>query len=75
MKDCAEARRRTNLKRLLTPRHIAFVGGRAIEGCINATRKSGFTGQIWAVHPEYTELAGVACVPSLADYPSRPMPP
>ena len=72
MKDCAEARRRTNLKRLLTPRHIAFVGGRAIEGCINATRKSGFTGQIWAVHPEYTELAGVACVPSLADLSEPP---
>ena len=72
MKDGAEAGRRTNLKRLLTPRHIAFVGGRAIEGCINATRKSGFTGKIWAVHPKYTELAGVACVPSLADLPEPP---
>ena len=72
MKDGAEARRRTNLKRLLTPRHIAFVGGRAIEGCINATRKSGFTGKIWAVHPKYTELAGVACVPSLADLSEPP---
>ena len=72
MKDGAEAGRRTNLKRLLTPRHIAFVGGRAIEGCINATRKSGFTGKIWAVHPKYTELAGVACVPSLADLSEPP---
>jgi len=72
MKDGAEAGRRTNLKRLLTPRHIAFVGGQAIEGCINATRKSGFTGKIWAVHPKYPELAGVACVPSLADLPEPP---
>ena len=72
MKDGAEAGRRTNLKRLLTPRHIAFVGGQAIEGCINATRKSGFTGKIWAVHPKYTELAGVACVPSLADLSEPP---
>jgi acyl-CoA synthetase (NDP forming) len=72
MKDTACSARRENLKRLLKPRHIAFVGGRAVEDCINATRKSDFTGQIWAVHPKYTELAGVACVPSLADLPEPP---
>ncbi|MEP4552679.1 MAG: acetate--CoA ligase family protein [Tateyamaria sp.] len=72
MKDIASTRRRENLQRLLKPRHIAFVGGRAVEDCINATRKSGFTGQIWAVHPKYEELAGVACVPSLADLPEPP---
>ena len=72
MKDIACTRRRKNLKRLLRPRHIAFVGGKAVEDCINATRKSGFTGQIWAVHPKYEELAGVACVPSLADLPEPP---
>ena len=72
MKDNACSARRENLKRLLKPRHIAFVGGRAVEDCINATRKSDFTGQIWAVHPKYTELAGVACVPSLADLPEPP---
>ena len=71
MKDTA-ATRREHLKRLLNPRHIAFVGGRAVEDCINATRKSGFAGQIWAVHPKYTELAGVACVPSLANLPEPP---
>mgnify|MGYP001166923878 CR=1 FL=1 len=72
MKDTACSARRENLKRLLKPRHIAFVGGRAVEDCINATRKSDFTGQIWAVHPKYTELAGVACVPSLAGLPEPP---
>ena len=72
MRDLAATRRRENLTRLLTPRHIAFVGGKAVEDCINATRKSGFTGHIWAVHPQYTELAGVACVPSLADLPEPP---
>ena len=71
MKDTT-ATRREHLKRLLNPRHIAFVGGRAVEDCINATRKSGFAGQIWAVHPKYTELAGVACVPSLANLPEPP---
>lgn len=72
MRDCAKATRRANLKRLLNPRHIAFVGGRAVENCINATRKSGFEGQIWTVHPKYTELAGLACVPSLKDLPEAP---
>ncbi len=72
MKDCAASKRRANLKRLLNPRHIAFVGGKAVEDCVNATRKSGFTGHIWAVHPKYEELAGVACVPSLADLPEPP---
>jgi acyl-CoA synthetase (NDP forming) len=72
MKDTASSVCRENLKRLLKPRHIAFVGGKAVEDCINATRKSGFTGHIWAVHPQYTELAGVACVPSLADLPEPP---
>jgi len=72
MKDSADARRRANLKRLLAPRHIAFVGGRAVEDCINATRKSGFAGQIWAVHPKYETLAGVPCVPSLAELPEAP---
>ncbi len=72
MKYCAETRRRANLKRLLNPRHIAFVGGRAVEDCINATRKSGFTGQIWPVHPKYEALAGVPCVSSLAELPKAP---
>ena len=72
MKDTASSARRQNLKRLLKPRHIAFVGGKAVEDCINATRKSGFTGDIWVVHPKYAELAGIPCVPSLADLPEPP---
>jgi acyl-CoA synthetase (NDP forming) len=71
MKD-SSVRRRENLKRLLSPRHIVFVGGKAVEDCINATRKSGFAGNIWVVHPKYEELAGVPCVQSLADLPAPP---
>ena len=72
MKDTASSARRENLKRLLKPRHIAFVGGKAVEDCINATRKSGFAGDIWVVHPKYEELAGIPCVPTLADLPEPP---
>ena len=72
MMERASTRRRENLKRLLKPRHIAFVGGKAVEDCINATRKSGFAGEIWVVHPNYEELAGIPCAPSLADLPEPP---
>ena len=72
MRDLAATRRRKNLKRLLKPHHIAFVGGKAVEDCINATRKSGFAGEIWVVHPKYEELAGIPCAPSLADLPEPP---
>jgi acyl-CoA synthetase (NDP forming) len=72
MRDTASSARRENLKRVLKPGHIAFVGGKAVEHCINATRKSGFTGDIWVVHPKYEELAGIPCVSSLADLPEPP---
>ena len=72
MNDLSATRRRENLKRLLNPRHIAFVGGKAVEDCINATRKSGFAGAIWVVHPKYQDLAGITCVPNLADLPEPP---
>ncbi len=64
--------RRTNLKRLLTPRHIAFVGGRAVEASINLCRASGFKGNIWTVHPKHREIAGIPCVASVADLPEPP---
>ena len=72
MRDLAATRRRENLKRLLKPRHIAFIGGKAVEDCINATRQSGFAGKIWVVHPKYEELAGIPCAPSLANLPEPP---
>ena len=38
--------RRENLRRLLRPRHIAMVGGRAIENAIGHARAIGFEGAI-----------------------------
>ena len=66
------AQRRENLKRLLAPRHIAFIGGRAIEPCIAAARKAGFVGELWVVNPQYETLAGLPCYRSLADLPEAP---
>ena len=46
-------RRRDNLKRMLRPRHIVFIGGRAVEDSIKLCRRAGFDGDIWAVNPKY----------------------
>ncbi len=63
---------RKNFDRLLNPRHIAFVGGQdAITG-ITEARRRGFVGEIWAVHPKRTDLAGVPCVRALSDLPEAP---
>lgn len=72
MTNLSFKRRRENLKRLLKPLHIAFVGGKAVEGCIKATIKSGFKGKLYAVHPNYKSLGGIPCVPSLTDLPEPP---
>ena len=72
MTNLSFKRRRENLKRLLKPLHIAFVGGKAVEGCIKATIKSGFKGKLYAVHPSYESLCGIPCVPSLKDLPEPP---
>ena len=65
-------RRRENLKRLLRPRHIAFIGGRAVEESINLCRTAGFEGDIWPVNPKYGSLAGIPCFGSIADLPESP---
>lgn len=64
--------RRANFQRLLKPRHIAFVGGRDALIAVNEARRRGFKGQIWAVNPKRSDLAGVPCVASIEDLPEAP---
>ncbi len=64
--------RRANFQRLLKPRHIAFIGGRDALIAINEARRRGFTGQMWAVNPKRSDMAGVPCVASIADLPEAP---
>ena len=63
---------RTNFKRLLKPRHIAFIGGRDATIAVREARRCGFRGQMWAVNRKRTDLDGVACVPSIAELPEPP---
>jgi acyl-CoA synthetase (NDP forming) len=64
--------RRANLRRLLKPRSIAFVGGSALARGVEYTRDMGFSGKVWTVNPKRAEIGGVACLPSLADLPEIP---
>ncbi len=64
--------RSDNLKRLLRPRHIAFIGGRDLLDPIRSSRSTGFEGEIWVVNPNREELAGYKCYPSVAALPEAP---
>jgi acyl-CoA synthetase (NDP forming) len=66
------AARQANLRRLLNPRHIAFVGGDAAGTAIRVCRDAGYLGEIFAVHPKRREIEGIACVPAIADLPLAP---
>jgi acyl-CoA synthetase (NDP forming) len=66
------AQRRANLRRGLTARSIAFIGGSGVEHGIQYCRDLGFTGRLYAVNPKRPSIAGVPCVPSVRDLPEPP---
>ncbi len=63
---------RANFLRLLTPRHIAFIGGRDAITAITEARRRGYQGQMWAVNPHRADLDGVPCFASIDDLPQAP---
>ena len=71
-RSAASARKRANVKTLLKPRSVAFVGGRQIESCIATARDLGYDGEIWTVNPNHASLAGIRCAPSLDALPRVP---
>jgi acyl-CoA synthetase (NDP forming) len=63
----------SRLDRLLRPKSIAVVGGgfftpNVIKQCL----KMGFAGDIWPVHHQKDEVAGVRAFRSIADLPGAP---
>jgi len=68
----ARAGRHANLRRLLSPRHVAFVGGQRLAPTIGYCVDAGFSGAIWPVNPTYSEIAGHRCYKSIADLPEAP---
>ncbi|MCX2898346.1 acetate--CoA ligase family protein [Pseudomonas mandelii] len=63
---------RDNLKRLLAPRHLAFVGGRSMARALRRCADGGYQGQMWLVNPQHASLEGVPCVRSIAELPCGP---
>jgi len=63
---------RDNLKRLLAPKHLAFVGGRSMARALKRCADDGFQGPMWLVNPQHASLDGIPCVPSVADLPCGP---
>ncbi len=61
-----------NLRRLLNPSRIAFVGGRGIASAVPRCRESGFTGDIYLVGPGHTQIDGGECYRSVAELPHAP---
>ena len=59
---------------LLSPRSIAIVGASERFGAGSITienlRALGFDGRIYPVNPNYTELQGLTCYPSLEAIPA-----
>ena len=61
------------MDRLLRPKSIAVIGGGTWCGnVIDACRRTGFDGALWAVHPTRADVAGVPAVPSIAGLPAPP---
>ncbi|AWM90805.1 CoA-binding protein [Pseudomonas sp. 31-12] len=63
---------RDNLKRMLAPRHVAFVGGRSMARALKRCAEGGYLGEMWLVNPQNDSLEGVPCVRSIAELPCGP---
>jgi acyl-CoA synthetase (NDP forming)/GNAT superfamily N-acetyltransferase len=65
-----------SLRPLLAPRSVAVVGVRREDSGVGravlaAIRSGGYAGRLCVVHPEGTQVAGLATYPSLADVPGQ----
>ncbi len=61
-----------DLGRLLSPRAVAFVGGRIAEMAIRRCQELGYSGEIMPVHPQRAMVAGLQCYPTIDSLPRVP---
>jgi acetyl-CoA synthetase len=59
-------------ERLLNPRSIAVFGGTHAEELIRQSKRMGYRGEIWPVHPKKTAIQGHTVYPSVAQLPGSP---
>jgi acetyl-CoA synthetase len=60
------------LNRLLRPRSLAIVGGKAAEEAVRQCRTLGFPGPIWPVNPKRDSMGGLPCFADMAALPEAP---
>jgi acetate---CoA ligase (ADP-forming) len=70
----SEPLREHRLKHLLMPESVALVGaspkaGSVGKGMIDGLVGGGFKGRIYAINPNYKEIEGIPCFPSLSALP------
>ena len=65
-------KQRQNFDRLLSPRHIAFIGGRDALIAIGEAKRRGFKGEYWPVNPRRAELGGFPCFADIGALPEAP---
>ena len=63
---------KTNLQRLLEPRHIAMIGGEQVRRAIIQCDRLGYSGEIWPVNPNRESIESRNCYASLQDLPQVP---
>ncbi len=72
MKTMSTTRLAANLQRLIRPKSIAVFGGGWAEEVVRQTRKIGFEGPVWPVHPRKDEVAGYRTYRSVGELPGAP---
>lgn len=60
-----------NLRRLLSPKHIAFIGGSDADFSARQCAAQ-FDGPVWGVNPRRKTLGGLPCYPRVEDLPQAP---
>ncbi|MFM2278769.1 MAG: hypothetical protein RLZZ444_1000, partial [Pseudomonadota bacterium] len=61
-----------SLSRLIRPKSIAVFGGKEAGRVVEQSKKMGYKGEIWPVHPTKDEVHGYKCYRSVADLPAAP---
>lgn len=64
--------KKNNIKRLLAPKHLAFIGGRSMAKALQRCLEGGFTGSVWLVNPMHKSIEGIECYPSVDALPEAP---
>jgi acetyl-CoA synthetase len=60
------------VKRLLSPRSVALIGGAWADAAAAASRAIGYQGELWRVHPERASRPGATVYRSIEHLPAPP---